>query len=104
MKKLIDYRNKAKVATIATAVAAVVLVIIYFAVIDSAQRDYYATIAMFDSLYESAQEDLALATSGATIALALGAVCSAATGISLILWMAANLLIAYKTPDEPEGE
>lgn len=102
MKKLIEYRNKAKYVAIGTAIAAVVLIIIYISVTDSAQQAYYETIAQFDSLYSYAEEELARANAGASIAMMLGALCSIVAGISTTLWMAANLLIAYRTPDDPE--
>ena len=102
MQKLVDYRNKAKIATILSAAIAVVLLAIYAVTIASAQASYYDTISSYSNLYEFAGERLAEVTSSVQPAMYLGIIASAVSGISLTLWMLANLLIAYKTPDEKE--
>lgn len=100
MQKLIEYRNKAKIATIISAAIAILFVVIYVGLVSTAQANYYDAISSYDSLYDFAAQRLTESMSNAQPALYLGVLSSAVSGISLMLWMLANLLIAYKTPDK----
>ena len=106
MKKLVEYRNKAKWATVGTTIGGAVFAAAAAAMESAAETAYYddLTSSLFSSeLAQSwASEKLAsdLAVAGAVSSLATLLV--AVAGIALMLWMLANLLIAYKTPDDEE--
>lgn len=100
MKKLIDYREKVKIATIVAAVVAVILALVYVGMMASAQASYFDRITDYSLLSDYAAQHLAEDTSRAQPIMYLAAIASVVSGISLTLWMLANLLIAYKTPDE----
>ena len=102
MKKLVEYRDTAKHYAIALFAVAVVLFVIYFMAVYGAQADYYETIADYSSLATRAASELASATSAASVFMYLGVVSTGFAGISFAMWMLANLLIAYKTPDDQE--
>lgn len=92
------YRARARVTSIAAAIATAVMAIAYGAAsADAASR--YATMVQYPSLnkvtdtYTSAYQS-AQTAAGATL-VALG-VCSAVAGVAILAWVASNLLIAYK--------
>lgn len=102
MQALKSYRNKAKIVALAAFALAVVFTIAYFGSVADAQEAYYKTVIDYSSLGSYAAEDLATAQNAAVPTAILAAISSAVSTVSFVLWMLANLLIAYKTPDKQE--
>ena len=104
MKKLVEYRNKAKMTTIGTAVGGGAFLGIYALAASEAQSSYYETLTDLslssDYAMDLATRTLASDMASANALAAIGAFLVGVAGMALMLWMLANLLIAYKTPDD----
>lgn len=100
MKALIKFKNKARTATIASGATALAFAVFYAMSYQSATEQYASDMADYSYLAASRGMDYYMAVPNFMLFVVV--VAAAVASVAIIAWVAANLLIAYKTDDDPE--